>query len=182
MHPWFVPSNNPVKCIFSSSAYLKTRCKDRHIKFIFFLSFSSMGTHLAHIFRNFKRSCIMLYAKLCEHPSAVATLSVVILMSAWINSPPTAQLLLSQTQEGELVGHHLRLSNVLERIFRPSCEPLSQPLPHLKFKLISSAKCLPPRLNPTRQTLPTVNRKHYECPLHWVLLPAKKVQENDALW
>jgi hypothetical protein len=33
-------------------------------------------------------------------------------------------LLLSQCQQGDLVGHHLRLSNVLERIRRPSCEPL----------------------------------------------------------
>jgi hypothetical protein len=30
--------------------------------------------------------------------------------------PPAAQLLLSQSQQGDLVWHHLRLSNVLERV------------------------------------------------------------------
>jgi hypothetical protein len=38
--------------------------------------------------------------------------------------PPTAQLLLSQTQKDYLVGRHLQLLNVLVRISRPSCEPL----------------------------------------------------------
>jgi hypothetical protein len=37
-------------------------------------------------------------------------------------TPPANQLLLSQSQEGDLVGHHLRRSNVLENISRPSCE------------------------------------------------------------
>jgi hypothetical protein len=37
--------------------------------------------------------------------------------------PPSAQLLLSQSQQGDLIGHHLRLSNVFERISRPSEEP-----------------------------------------------------------
>jgi hypothetical protein len=39
-----------------------------------------------HTFWNFKWLCIMLYAKPWEHPSAIATLSVIILLSAWINS------------------------------------------------------------------------------------------------
>jgi hypothetical protein len=30
------------------------------------------------------------------------------------NFPPAAQLLLAQSEQGDLVGHHLRLSNVLE--------------------------------------------------------------------
>jgi hypothetical protein len=30
--------------------------------------------------------------------------------------PPAAQLLLLQSQQGDLVGHHLRLSNALETI------------------------------------------------------------------
>jgi hypothetical protein len=38
--------------------------------------------------------------------------------------PPAAQLLLSQSQHGDLVGHHLRCSNVFERISRSSCETL----------------------------------------------------------
>jgi hypothetical protein len=37
---------------------------------------------------------------------------------------PAARLLLSQSQRSDLVGHHLRLSNLLERISRPSCEQL----------------------------------------------------------
>jgi hypothetical protein len=51
-----------------------------------------------------------------------------------------------------LVGHHLRLSNVLERISRPTCEPL--------------------------YATHTSHREQetflYEYPLHWVLLPTKK--------
>jgi hypothetical protein len=38
--------------------------------------------------------------------------------------PPAAQLLLSQTQQGNLVGYCLRLSNVLENISRPNHETL----------------------------------------------------------
>jgi hypothetical protein len=49
--------------------------------------------------------------------------------------PPAAQLRLSQSQPGDLVGHHLRLSNIRE----------SDPVVNFF----------------TRQTLPTVNRKHF---------------------
>jgi hypothetical protein len=38
--------------------------------------------------------------------------------------PPAAHLLPSQSQQGGQFGHHLRLSNFLERISRPSCEAL----------------------------------------------------------
>jgi hypothetical protein len=38
--------------------------------------------------------------------------------------PPATQLLLSKSQQGDLVGHRRQLSNVLERISRTSCEPL----------------------------------------------------------
>jgi hypothetical protein len=38
--------------------------------------------------------------------------------------PPAAQLLLSQSQQGDLFGHHLRFSNVLERMSLLSCELL----------------------------------------------------------
>jgi hypothetical protein len=44
------------------------------------------GHHRAHIFQNVKLSCILLYAKPWEHPTAVATVSVVVLLSAGINS------------------------------------------------------------------------------------------------
>jgi hypothetical protein len=51
-----------------------------------------------------------------------------------------------------LIGHHLRLSNILERISGPSYEPLS--------------------------ATNTSHRKQetflYDYPLHWVLLPTKK--------
>jgi hypothetical protein len=82
MHPWLFPSNNTVKLIFSR----KRCCKDRPIRFILYRSFSSLGTHSAQTFRNFKRSCIMLYAKQRERPNTVATLSIVILLSAGSNS------------------------------------------------------------------------------------------------
>jgi hypothetical protein len=41
----------------------------------------------------------MLYAKPWEHPSAVAALSIVILLSARINSSTPAQLLLAESQQ-----------------------------------------------------------------------------------
>jgi hypothetical protein len=37
---------------------------------------------------------------------------------------PAAELLLSHSPQGDLVGYHLRLSNVFDRISRPSCELL----------------------------------------------------------
>jgi hypothetical protein len=62
---------------------------------------------------------------------------------------PAAQLLLSRSLQGDLVGHHLWLSNVLERISWPSCEPL--------------------------YTTDTSHRKQeiflYKDPLHWDPLP-----------
>jgi hypothetical protein len=65
---------------------------------------------------------------------------------------PAAHLVLSQSEEGDLIGHHLRLSNILEKIFWLSCE-----------------------------TLYTTNASHckqgtflYEYPLHWVLLLSPK--------
>jgi hypothetical protein len=67
----------------------------------------------------------MLYAKPWEHPSAVAILSIGILLSDRTNSSPAAaHLLLSQSQQSDLVGHRLRLSKVLERISQRSSEPL----------------------------------------------------------
>jgi hypothetical protein len=50
---------------------------------------------------------------------------------------PAAQLLLSQSQQGDLVGHHLQLPNVREKISRPICD---------RFM---------------RQILPTMNRKPF---------------------
>jgi hypothetical protein len=56
-------------------------------------------------------------------PNAVATLSLSVGQLA-STLPPAALLLLSQSQQGDLGGHYLRLSNLLEGISRPSCEPL----------------------------------------------------------
>jgi hypothetical protein len=55
-------------------------------------------------------------------PSAVATLlSIVILLLVQINSSTAAaHLLLLQSEQGDLVGHHLWLSNILETISRLS--------------------------------------------------------------
>jgi hypothetical protein len=94
----------------------------------------------------------MMYAKPWKHSSVVATLS---LSSCQLEStlPPAAQLLLSQSQQGDLVGHHLRLSNVLKRICRPSCESLYA----------------------TNTTHCKQETFHYEYPSHFVLLPIKQI-------
>jgi hypothetical protein len=98
----------------------------------------------------------MLYDKPWEHPSAVATLS---LSSYQLEStlPPAAQLLLSQSQQGDLVWHHLQLSNVLERISPPSCKPLY---------VTETSHC-------EQETF------IYECPFHGVLLPKKKKRMTE---
>jgi hypothetical protein len=70
----------------SSSVYQKSYCNGRPIWFISSQFFRSLCTHHAHTFWNFKRSCIMLYAKPWEHLSAVATLSIIILLLVRINS------------------------------------------------------------------------------------------------
>jgi hypothetical protein len=86
MHPWFFPVKILLSMSSPSSAYRKRCCKDRPIWFIFSRSCNCLGTHHAYTFRNFKRSCVVLYTKQWEHPGVVATLSIVILLSARINS------------------------------------------------------------------------------------------------
>jgi hypothetical protein len=94
-------------------------------------------THLVHFFLILQfsghppcthfpkfQSCIMLYAKPWEHSSAVATPFTLSSCQLESTLPPAAQLLLSQSQLADLVRHHLRLSNVCERISQLSCEPL----------------------------------------------------------
>jgi hypothetical protein len=56
-------------------------------------------------------------------PGAVTTLSVSSCQLEW-TLPPSAQMLLSQSQQGNLVRLHLWLSSVLQRISQPSCELL----------------------------------------------------------
>jgi hypothetical protein len=124
MHPWFIPSSNLVKHISSLSAYRKRCCTDRPIWFIFSQSFSCLGANCVHTFQHFKWSCIMVYAKPWEHP--VESLHCLSFSSCQLKLtfPLAAQFLLSQSQQRDLVGHHLWLSNSLERISRPSCELL----------------------------------------------------------
>jgi hypothetical protein len=66
--------------------------------------------------------------------------------------PPTAQLLPSQSQQGDPVGDYLRLSNFLQRISVPSCEP---------FYATNTSHC-------KQETF------LYGYPLHSVLLPTEK--------
>jgi hypothetical protein len=149
MHPWFVPSNNPVKLIFSFICikYEMLQGLTHSVHFFSILQFpwaptvrtvSETSNHLA--------LCRML-----NHGNHVHCLS---LSSCQLKStlPPAAQLLLSQSQQADLVGQHLRLSNVLGRIYRLNCEPL----------YVTNIS----------------HRKHetfrYEYPLQRVILPTKK--------
>jgi hypothetical protein len=104
-----------------------------------------------HTFWNFKWLCIMVY----DEPwiTLVQLLHCLLLSSCQLSTlQPAAQLLLSQSQEGYLVRHHLWLSNVLERLSWASCELLCVTNPsHHKQKAFL-----------------------YEYPLHWVLLLTKK--------
>jgi hypothetical protein len=157
---WCSHDSSPVTILLSisspSSAYRKICCKDSSIQLIFSRSFNSLLTHGSHNYRNSKWSCIMLYAKPWEIPSAVATPSIVILLSARINSSTCCRVASVAISTGDLVGHHLWLSNDLEGIYRPSGEPL--------------------------YTTNTSHRKQetilYEHSLHKVFLHTKDAQEN----
>jgi hypothetical protein len=87
------------------------------IQSVFFSwSFSSRGTHWGTLFET-----SVDYALCCmiNHGiTLVQLLCCLSLSSCHIEStlPPAAQLLLSQSQQGDLVGHHLWLLNILERI------------------------------------------------------------------
>jgi hypothetical protein len=131
MHPWFVPSKNPVN-IFSFIRILQEMFGS------FFLDPSVL---LAPIVLTFSETsndhalCCML-----NHGNTlVQLLHCLSLSSCQLEStlPSAAQVLLSQSQQDDLVEHHMWISNLLEIISRPSCEPLM------------------------RQTLPTVNRKYF---------------------
>jgi hypothetical protein len=67
---------------------------------------------------------------------------------------PAARLLLTQSQQGDLVGQHLRISNVLDPVVN-------------RF---------------TRQTIPTVNRKHFFKNIFCIesIRPQKKNAQQDA--
>jgi hypothetical protein len=86
---------------------------------------------------------IMLYAKQWEHPSAVATLSIVILMSARINFSICC-IVASVTISTGRHGWASSATFELDRISQPSCEP---------FYAINTSHC-------KQETF------IYECPLH----------------
>jgi hypothetical protein len=119
-----------------------------------------MGTYRAHTFQDFKRSCIMLYAKAWECPSAVVTLFIFILLSARINSSTrciVASVTISTGRHGQASSATL---NVLEKISR------------LCFESFNA------------QTLPTVNWEHFFMNVlfalsHFARLP-KNAQQNAA--
>jgi hypothetical protein len=104
----------------------------------------------AHTFRNFKRSCIMLYAKPWEHPSTVSTLRIVILLSAGLNSSTrytVASVAISTGRSGRA------LSVTFERPWENFSTQLWIALRDKHF--------------PQEIFI-------YEYPLHWVLLPINK--------
>jgi hypothetical protein len=73
--------------------------------------------------------------------------------------PLAAKFLLSQSHRADLIRHHLPLSNILERISRPSYEPLyATNISHRKQEIFL-----------------------YEYPLHWVLLPTEKKTHNRTM-
>jgi hypothetical protein len=74
--------------------------------------------------------------------------------------PPASQLFLSQSQQSYLVRHHLRLSNLLERISRPSCEQL--------YVTNTSHRKQETFLN--------------EYPFHWDLMPTKEKHNKTLLF
>jgi hypothetical protein len=120
------------------------------VHLIFSRSFSSVGTHRAILSEtsNDHALCCMLN----PGNTLMQLLHCLSLSSCQLEStlPPGEQSLLSQ--QGNLVGHHLWLSNVLDRISWLSCEPLY---------VTNTFHC-------KQKTL------LYEYPLHWVLLPTEK--------
>jgi hypothetical protein len=138
MHPWFVPSNSLVTPIFSFICIPSEMLQGQTHSVHFFSILRFSGPHCAHTFWNFKRSCIMPYAKPWEHPSAVATLPIVILLSAWINSS-TRCTVASVTISTGWPGRGIIC------IFWQSWKEFLDPVVN----------------HSTRQTLPTVNRTYF---------------------
>jgi hypothetical protein len=92
------------------------RGRTHSVHFFSILQFSG------HSFRNLKRSCIMLHTKPWEHSSIVATLSVVILLSARIHPSACCTVDSAAISTRRPGRQQLRLSNIVQRISRPNCE------------------------------------------------------------
>jgi hypothetical protein len=111
--------------IYPSSTHRKRCCKGRLIRSIFSQSFSSLGPTVLTLSENSTDHalCCML-----NHGNNLVQLLHCLSspVSCQLESTlsPAAQLLLPQSQQGDLAGHHLRFSNVLDRISRHNCEPL----------------------------------------------------------
>jgi hypothetical protein len=60
----------------------------------------------------------MLYDKPWEHPDTVATLSIVVLLSARLNSSTRSTVAMLQTQQGKLAGLHLRFISPVMTVLR----------------------------------------------------------------
>jgi hypothetical protein len=120
-----------------------------HLDTFFFPSFSSLGTHGAHTFRNFKRSCVMLYA---AHPSAVATLSIVIVSSNQ-HFHPLHSCFCCNLNRATLSGVMCDFNTSL----REFIDPIVKNTSHRKQETFL-----------------------YEYYLHWVILPTKKNARHNA--
>jgi hypothetical protein len=117
-------------------------------------AFSFLRTNRTQTFRNFKRPCIMLYDKPWEQPSAVATLPIVILLSAPINSSTSLQ-------------HGCFCRNLIRATWSGITCDFRRSLREFLDSVVNRF---------TRQTLPTVKQETllYGYPLHCVLFPTKK--------
>jgi hypothetical protein len=131
----FTFSSRSWKCVISTPRTVRDVARTDPFGSFFFSILQISG---ACTVRNFKWSCTMLYAKPWEHPSAVATLSIVILRSAQINSSTCCTV----ASVGISTGRPGRATSVtLQTSLREFCDTLVN-----RF---------------TREELPTANPKHF---------------------
>jgi hypothetical protein len=152
MHPWFISSNNPVKHIFSFICMPQEMLQGQAYSVHFFLDPSVLLSPTVHKLSETSNDQA-LYCMLNHGNILVQLLRCLSLTSYQLEStlPLAVQLLLSQSQESDLVRHHLPLSYVLEKNSCPCCEPLYVTnTSHRKQEIVV-----------------------YECPFHWVLLATK---------
>jgi hypothetical protein len=158
MHPWFVPSNNQVKHIFFFICIPQEMLQGQTYAVSFSLNLSVLWANNVRSLS--ETSNDHAFCSMPNNGNILVQLLHCLLSSCQLEStlPPPAQLLVSQFQQGDLVGHHLQCSNIFERIFWPSCEPFY-----------------------TTNTSDSKQGTYLcECPLHWVLLPIK-AQWNSVL-
>jgi hypothetical protein len=123
MQPWFIPSNYPVKHIFSFICILWDVAKTHSVNFFLILHILWAATmETLSKSSNDHAICCMLN----QGNTLMQLLHCLSLSFCQFEStlPPAAQLLLLRSQQGDLVRHHLWLSNALERLSWDSCELL----------------------------------------------------------